>query len=72
VRLTGYPRLSDPVCPLEVGEHEDMEELGTRSGTEGAFRRSRSRRSRSSGLMTAGYAVVPASRAMRGLLPPAN
>jgi hypothetical protein len=29
------PELSDPVCPLEVGEHEDMEELGTRSGTEG-------------------------------------
>ena len=49
-----------------------MEELGTRSGAEGAFRRSRSRRSRSSGLMTAGYAVVPASRAMRGLLAPAN
>jgi hypothetical protein len=29
------PELSDPVCPLEVGEHEDMEELGTRSGTQG-------------------------------------
>jgi len=29
------PELSDPVCPLEVGEHEDMEELGTRSWTEG-------------------------------------
>jgi hypothetical protein len=26
---------SHPVCPLEVGEHEDMEELGTRSWTEG-------------------------------------
>jgi hypothetical protein len=28
------PELSDPVGSLEVGKHEDMEELGGRSGTE--------------------------------------
>ncbi len=29
------PELSDPVGPLEVGEHQDVEEFGTRGGTEG-------------------------------------
>ena len=27
--------LSDPVGPLEVGEHQDVKELGSGSGTEG-------------------------------------
>jgi hypothetical protein len=27
--------LADPVGPLEVGQHEDVEEFGTGSGTEG-------------------------------------
>ena len=39
------PELSDPVGSLEVGEHEDMEQLRTRSRPERASRRSRSRRS---------------------------
>jgi hypothetical protein len=38
------PELSDPVSPLEVGEHEDVEQLGAGSRTE-ASRRSRIRRS---------------------------
>jgi hypothetical protein len=29
------PELADPVGPLEVGEHEDMEQFGARSRTEG-------------------------------------
>jgi hypothetical protein len=29
------PEPSDPVGALEVGEHQDMEELGAGSGTEG-------------------------------------
>jgi hypothetical protein len=29
------PELSDPVCPARSREREDIEELGTRSGTEG-------------------------------------
>jgi hypothetical protein len=28
------PELADPVGSLEVGEHEDVEQLGARSGTE--------------------------------------
>ena len=28
------PELSDPVGPLEVGEHEDVEKLGAGSGAE--------------------------------------
>jgi hypothetical protein len=43
-------KLADPLGTLEVGEHEDVEELGAGSGTS-AFRRSRIRRSSSSGLM---------------------
>ena len=29
------PELSDPVSPVKVGEHEDVEQLGAGSGTEG-------------------------------------
>jgi hypothetical protein len=29
------PELADPVGPLEVGKHEDVEKLGAGSGTEG-------------------------------------
>jgi hypothetical protein len=29
------PELSDPVGSLEVGQHQDVEQLGARSGTEG-------------------------------------
>jgi hypothetical protein len=29
------PELADPVCPLEVGEHHDVEQLGSGSRTEG-------------------------------------
>jgi hypothetical protein len=29
------PELADPVGPLEVGEHQDVEKLGAGSGTEG-------------------------------------
>jgi hypothetical protein len=29
------PELADPVGPIEVREHEDMEKLGAGSGTEG-------------------------------------
>jgi len=29
------PELADPVGPLEVGEHQDVKELGSGSGTEG-------------------------------------
>ena len=29
------PELADPVGPLEVGEHQDVEQLGAGSGTEG-------------------------------------
>jgi hypothetical protein len=31
-------RLSDPVGPLEVREHQDVEQLGAGSGTEGVRR----------------------------------
>jgi hypothetical protein len=33
--LRKAPELSDSVGPLEVGEHEDVEQLGAGSGTEG-------------------------------------
>jgi hypothetical protein len=29
------PKLADPIGPLEVGEHEDVEQLGAGSGAEG-------------------------------------
>ena len=29
------PELADPLCPLEVGEHRDAEQLGAGSRTEG-------------------------------------
>jgi hypothetical protein len=29
------PELADPVGSLEVGRHQDVEELGARNGTEG-------------------------------------
>jgi hypothetical protein len=44
-----------------VGEHQDAEEFGAGSGPR-ASRRSRSRRSSSSGLTAAGYAVKPSRR----------
>jgi hypothetical protein len=34
------PELSDPVGSLEVGEHQDVEQLGAGSGTEGVEARS--------------------------------
>ena len=65
------PELSDPVCPLEVGEHEDMEELGTRSGTEGlqAFAKPALTLVGSHYRRLRGRTGVAA---MRGLLAPAN
>jgi hypothetical protein len=54
-RLRVPPELSDPVGALEVGEHEDVEQFGAGSGTEGVearlesvlqFVRSHSRKSR--------------------------
>ena len=56
------PELADPVCPLEVGEHDDMEELGTRSGTEGLQAFAKPELTLVGSHVTAGYAVVPASR----------
>ena len=35
VRLCGYPDLPDPLGPFEVGQHEDVEQLGAGSGPEG-------------------------------------
>ena len=29
------PELADPLGPLEVGQHQDVEQFGTRSGTDG-------------------------------------
>jgi hypothetical protein len=52
------PELADPVGSFEVGEHEDVEQLGAGAGRPSASRRSRSRRSTSSGLMVGGYAVA--------------
>jgi hypothetical protein len=56
------PELSDPVGSLEVGEHEDVEQLGAGSRPR-ASRRSCSRRSSSSGLMAAGYVAIHRPRA---------
>jgi hypothetical protein len=44
----GSPELSNPVGSLEVGEHEEVEQLGAGAGPR-VSRRSRSRRSSSSG-----------------------
>src|SRR5215207_2747308 len=57
-RLGVPPELADPVGAVEVGEHEDVEELGAGAGPR-ALRRARSRRSSSSGLILGGYAVWP-------------
>jgi hypothetical protein len=46
------PELADPVGPLEIGQHEDVEQFGAWSGPN-ASRRARRRRSSSSGLMAA-------------------
>jgi hypothetical protein len=36
VRVFGFPpELSDPVGAVEVGQHQDVEQLGTGSGAEG-------------------------------------
>ena len=36
MRVFGFPpELADPVGATEVGEHEDVEQLGAGSGTEG-------------------------------------
>ena len=35
VALRMAPELADPVGSLEVGEHEDVEQLGAGSGAEG-------------------------------------
>jgi hypothetical protein len=36
VRIFGFPQeLADPVGSLEVGEHQDVQEFGTGSRTEG-------------------------------------
>jgi hypothetical protein len=55
------PELADPLGPVQVGEHQDMEQLGAGSGTErveallwSAFQLI--------GVMTAGYAVKPSAR----------
>ena len=34
-RLRVPPELADPVGPLEVGEHQDVEQFGAGSGAEG-------------------------------------
>jgi hypothetical protein len=36
VRVSGCPpELADPIGPVEVGEHQDVEQLGAWSGAEG-------------------------------------
>jgi uncharacterized protein YhfF len=63
-RLPGTaPEVADPVGSLEVGEHEDVKQLGAGSGAEGV-RRARRWRSSSSGLTTAGYALEPSARVL--------
>jgi hypothetical protein len=43
--------LTDPVGPLEVGEHEDVEKLGAGNGAERRSRRSRGETSISSNVI---------------------
>ena len=36
MRVLGLrPELADPIGPIEVGKHQDVEQLGAGSGTEG-------------------------------------
>jgi hypothetical protein len=59
------PELSDPVGPLEVGEHEDVEEFGAGCGTEGVQPLAESALKLVGSHLAGGYAVGPSPTCRR-------